>query len=74
MGDIYFTLFRHKWKILLFSASGILAALALLLFKPPLYESKTKLDILYVVQGKSFNPPGEDADTVPLNEQGYGII
>lgn len=74
MGDIYFTLFRHKWKILFFSASGILAALALLIFKPPLYESKTKLDILYVVQGKSFNPPGEGANTVSPNEQGYGII
>jgi Mrp family chromosome partitioning ATPase/uncharacterized protein involved in exopolysaccharide biosynthesis len=51
-----------------------LAALALLIFKPPLYESKTELDILYVVQGKSFSPPGEDANTVPLNGQGYDII
>jgi uncharacterized protein involved in exopolysaccharide biosynthesis/Mrp family chromosome partitioning ATPase len=74
LGDIYFTLFRHKWKILLFSASGILAALALLIFKPPLYESKTELDILYVVQGKSFSQPGEDANTVPLNGHGYDII
>ena len=74
MGDIYFTLFRHKWKILLFSTSGILAALALLLFKPPLYESKTKLDILYVVEGKSFNPPGNGENTVSLNERGNSII
>lgn len=74
LGDIYFTLFRHKWKILLFSALGFLAVLALLIIKPPLYESKAKLDILYVVEGKSFNPPGEDANTVTLNAQGYGII
>ena len=74
LGDIYFTLFRHKWKILLFSAFGILAASTLLLFKPPLYESKTELDILYVVQGKSFSPPGEEENTVPLNGQGYSII
>src|ERR1035438_8194699 len=74
LGDMYFTLFRHKWKILLFSASGFLAVLALLIFKPPLYESKAKLDILYVVQGKSFNPTGEGANTVSPNEQGYGII
>ena len=74
LGDIYFTLFRHKWKILLFSALGFLAVLALLIFKPPLYESKTKLDILYVVEGKSFNPSGENANTVSLNERGYGII
>ena len=74
MGDIYFTLFRHKWKILSFSAAGILAALMLLLLKPPLYESKAKLDILYVVQGKSLNPAGEDANTVSPGDRGYGII
>jgi uncharacterized protein involved in exopolysaccharide biosynthesis/Mrp family chromosome partitioning ATPase len=74
LGDIYFTLFRHKRKILFFSASGILAALMLLIFKPPLYESKTELDILYVIQGKSFNPAGEDANTVSPNGPGYGII
>jgi len=74
LGDIYFTIFRHKWKIVLFSASGILAVLALLVIKPPLYESKTKLDILYVVESKSFNMPGENANTVTLNAQGYGII
>jgi uncharacterized protein involved in exopolysaccharide biosynthesis/Mrp family chromosome partitioning ATPase len=74
LGDIYFTLFRHKWKILLFSTSGFLAVLALLIFKPPLYESKAKLDILYVVQGKSFSPPGEGANTVSPNDQGQGII
>jgi uncharacterized protein involved in exopolysaccharide biosynthesis/Mrp family chromosome partitioning ATPase len=74
LGDIYFTLFRHKWKILFFSTAGILAALALLILKPPLYESKTELDILYVVQGKSFNPAGEDANTVSPSGAGYGII
>ena len=74
LGDIYFTLFRHKWKILSFSAAGILAALVLLLLKPPLYESKAKLDILYVVQGKSLNPAGEDANTVSPGDRGYGII
>jgi polysaccharide biosynthesis transport protein len=74
LGDIYFTLFRHKWKILFFSASGIIAAVALLLSNPPLYESKTKLDVLYVVQGKSLNPSGADANTVSLNDRGSGII
>jgi uncharacterized protein involved in exopolysaccharide biosynthesis/Mrp family chromosome partitioning ATPase len=74
LGDIYFILFRHKWKILIFSVSGLLAAAALLLFKPPLYESKTELDILYVIQGKSFNPDDEGANTMSPNGPGYGII
>jgi polysaccharide biosynthesis transport protein len=74
LGDIYFTLFRHKWKILLVSALGFMAALALFILRPPLYESKATLDILYVVENKSFNPSGEGANTISLNERGYGII
>ena len=74
LGDIYFTIFRHKRKILFFAALGILAASVMLLSRPPLYDSKAKLDILYVVEGKSFNPPGENANTVSPNDQGYGII
>ena len=74
VGDIYFTIFRHKWKILFLSASGIIAGIVLLLLNPPLYESKTKLDILYVVQGKSLNPAGGDANTVSPSDRGSGII
>ena len=75
LGDIYFTLFRHKWKIISFSISGVLAALALLLSKPPLYEYVAKLDILYVVQGKPSNPSGDEASTtMSPNGPGYGII
>jgi uncharacterized protein involved in exopolysaccharide biosynthesis/Mrp family chromosome partitioning ATPase len=74
LGDIYFTIFRHKWKILFFSASGVIAGLVLLLLNPPLYESKTKLDVLYVVQGKSLNPAGGDANTVSPSDRGSGII
>ncbi|MFZ0825978.1 MAG: Wzz/FepE/Etk N-terminal domain-containing protein [Verrucomicrobiia bacterium] len=74
LGDIYYTIFRHKWKILFFAASGIMAGVALLLSHPPLYESKTKLDVLYVVQGKSLNPSGGDANTVSPSDRGSGII
>jgi len=73
LGDIYFILFRHKGKILFFSTAGILLALGLLLIRPALYESKAKLDILYVVESKSFNPH-DDANTVSPTERGYGII
>jgi succinoglycan biosynthesis transport protein ExoP len=74
IGDIYFTVFRHKWKILSCLIAGFLAALGLLLSKPPLYESIAKLDILYVVQGKSLSPNGGDANTVSPSDRGYGII
>src|ERR1700690_721808 len=73
LGDIYFVLFRHKWKILFLSASGIIAGIWLLLSHPPIYESKTKLDILYVVR-KSLNPSGGDANAVSPSDRGSGII
>ncbi len=74
LGDIYFTLFRHKWKILFFSVAGFFAAGLLLLQNPPLYESKTKLDILYVVQDRSLNPAGGAANAVSPTDRGSGII
>ena len=52
----------------------LLGGVGCFFLNPPLYESKTKLDILYVVQGKSLNPAGEDANTVSPNDRGYGII
>lgn len=74
LGDIYFTLFRHKWKILSCSVAGFFAAGLLLLQNPPLHESKAKLDILYVVQGRSLNPAGGDANAVSPTDRGSGII
>ncbi len=74
LGDIYFTLFRHKWKILFCSVAGFFAAGLLLLQNPPLHESKAKLDILYVVQGRSLNPAGGDANAVSPTDRGRGII
>jgi len=36
IGDVYFILFRHKWKILLFSVAGVIGAVVLLyVIKPP---------------------------------------
>jgi len=48
--DVLFTLFRHKWKILVCAAIGILAAAGTYFFMPPLYESEAKLLVRYVVE------------------------
>src|ERR1700737_648343 len=47
--EILFILFRHKWKILLCSAIGLLSAGAVYFLLPPLYESQAKLFVRYVV-------------------------
>ena len=42
LGDIYYILFRHKWKIILIFLAGLLGAGGLYLAKPPMYQSKPK--------------------------------
>jgi len=64
LGDVYYTLFRHKWKIILCSAIGLAAALALYRFQPPPYQSEAKLFIRYVTEGKALSAPGDDAKTI----------
>jgi succinoglycan biosynthesis transport protein ExoP len=75
LGDVYFVLFRHKWKILICSAMGFLAAAAIYLFMfPPAYQSDTEIYIRYVEEGKPLSSPGNDANATLPEGGGYGII
>ncbi|MGD0087437.1 MAG: Wzz/FepE/Etk N-terminal domain-containing protein [Verrucomicrobiota bacterium] len=75
VGDIYFVLFRQKWKILTLSLAGVLGAVLLLtVIKPPQYQSEALISIRYVVEGKTLNPPGDESNTTPLNQQRSSII
>jgi uncharacterized protein involved in exopolysaccharide biosynthesis/Mrp family chromosome partitioning ATPase len=75
VGDIYFVLFRQKWKILTLSLAGILGAVVLLtVIKPPQYQSDALISIRYVVEGKSLNPPGDESNTTPLDQSRNSII
>jgi uncharacterized protein involved in exopolysaccharide biosynthesis/Mrp family chromosome partitioning ATPase len=56
LDDVYYVLFKHKWKIIICSAAGLLAAVALVVFRPPVYESEAKLFIRYVLDSKSPSP------------------
>src|ERR1041384_4854099 len=58
--DVYYVLFRRKWTVVLFSAVGILAALAVYLTRPALYQSEAKLFIRYVLDSKSVSSSGND--------------
>jgi len=48
IGDIYYLLFRHKWKLIGFSLLGISAAVVVLLRTPAAYESEARLLVRYV--------------------------
>src|SRR5689334_16030634 len=63
LGDIYYILFRHKWKILICAVAGLVAAVALFRLKPPLYNSQAKLMVHYVVDPRVLPGPGGDVRT-----------
>jgi uncharacterized protein involved in exopolysaccharide biosynthesis len=74
LGDIYFVLFRHKWKIIFCSTAGFLAAFVFYLMNPPPYESEAKLYIRYVLDSRSLNPSADNSRMTSPDEQGESII
>src|SRR6266850_4395146 len=48
LGDVYFVVFRHKWKIILFALAGLVAAATFYFLNPPLYQSEAELFIRYI--------------------------
>jgi polysaccharide biosynthesis transport protein len=49
LSDVLFILFRHKWKIIVCTTAGILAAAGIYFLLPFQYESQAKLFVRYVV-------------------------
>lgn len=60
VGDIYYVLFRHKWKIIILSLAGFAAATAFYFLRPPPYQSQAELLIQYVPQAVALPLPGVD--------------
>lgn len=72
-GDIYFILFRHKWKIILLSLAGIAAAAAYWWFYPPPYQSEARLFVRYVLDNRSVND-SKNAQMTSPDTMGQSII
>jgi len=62
IGDIYYTLFRHKWKLLIFGLLGLGAAAYIVYTAPKMYRSEARLFIRYIQEEKN-----------PAAEQGGGV-
>ena len=71
--DIYYVLFRHKWKILGLSAAGILAAANIYIMKPPLYTSAAKLYVRYVEDARLPSGPG-NSQVISPDDRGENIL
>lgn len=73
VGDVYYVLFRHKWKIIVLSIAGIVAAVANYYLNPPPYQSAAELMIQYVPEATAQAMPGSDQKVI-VPDSGYGVI
>ncbi|HEY5814598.1 MAG TPA: Wzz/FepE/Etk N-terminal domain-containing protein [Terrimicrobiaceae bacterium] len=69
--NILYVLFKHKWKILLSSAIGIGASIAVYLTSPTTYETQAKLLVRYVVDRSSVD---KIDSTSPINSNDQSLI
>ena len=74
LGDVYYILFRHKWKILILSAAGIIAAAVVYVLRPALYNSEAKLFIRYVMESQLPSGIGGDPQIKTPDPGGANII
>ncbi|HEU5080712.1 MAG TPA: prefoldin subunit [Opitutaceae bacterium] len=75
LGDIYYILFRHKWKIAICSILGLAVGAIVYKKSPPPFHSEAKLYIRYVVaDGKKPGPQREDVSTKSPDQGGETIM
>ncbi len=76
VADIYFTLFRHKWKIIICGALGFIAAACYYRFFPATMVSEAKLFVRYVVSegGKAAGPVGDASNVKSPDIRGETIM
>ena len=74
LGDIYYILFRHKWKIAVISALGLIIGLSLPLLWPHVYVSEAKLLVKYVQDTRAPSDPGDTAHVSIPDSAGRNLI
>lgn len=74
LGDIYYVLFRHKWKILVCSLLGFGACFAVFKLRPPPLQSQAKILVRYIVSEPRTVPAGIDAPAKSPDQRGETIM
>ena len=74
MGDVYFVIFRHKWKIILIAAAGVVAAAAFYVLHPPLYQSEAQIFIRYISDVRPVSAPTDNQTMTSPDSRGSGVI
>jgi polysaccharide biosynthesis transport protein len=74
VSDIYYILFRHKWKIALISLSSMVTAAAVYLGTPTFYQSEARLFIRYVIENKGINLADDQTIVTSPDRRGENVI
>ena len=73
-GDIYFVVFRHKWKIIILTLLGLAAATYFYFTRQPLYQSEAEIFIKYVTDSHALNPSDSNSHVTSLIDLNQNVI
>lgn len=73
LNDIYHVLFRHKWKIVVLSSLGLLAAVGIYAVRPSVYESHAKI-LIKSVSDEALTPNEPDKTKMYVTTTSDGLI
>lgn len=74
LGDLYYIVFRHKWKILAVFALGLIAAFGFYQAKPPMYESTAKILVRYIMNQGPIASAQTGSQSIAPDPRGEGIM
>lgn len=75
LDDVFYVVFRHKWKIVLMSVLGLVGAFAFRALTPRQYESEARLYVRYVLENKAPNQLTENDGRIRAPEtRGNAIV
>jgi uncharacterized protein involved in exopolysaccharide biosynthesis len=75
LDDVYYAVFRHKWKILICTCLGLIAGTVVYLTDKPSYFSNAKLFVRYVVsEGRAARSAADDTITKAPDRGGETIM
>src|ERR1017187_7603678 len=73
-GDIYFVVFRHKWKIIILTLLGLAAATVFYFTRQPLYQSEAKIFIRYITDSHALNPSDSNSRVTSLIDLNQDVM
>ncbi len=74
MADIYFVVFRHKWKIAILTGVGLVAGAVYFFTRPPPFQSVAELMVRYVADQRSVKPSDTGARVTSVVDPGQSIM